>query len=188
MKNQVFRNRFLAILGPIWAYNRPNRGHGWPRLLVSCRFGVTNLHFGAKTLDCRHISLQFSRIWGSLALGNPERSQFWAKGNHSLSTCRFALKKEGRDQTQPDQTDRQSQTSQTEPARQTELTDRQDGTAPAASAGRPGGLCVMPNEEREEGEQVGDPWATRWVGRRPGRRRQLRPVRTWIPYEIHWEA
>ena len=59
VKNPIFINRFLAISGPIWAHNPPNRGHGWLSLVFLCISGTTNVQFGAKNPIFRAFSLNF---------------------------------------------------------------------------------------------------------------------------------
>ena len=67
-EKQQFLIRFLAICGPIWAYNRPSRGYGWLSRILLWRFGTTNVDLGAKTLDFRGIFLHFSGIFGAWPL------------------------------------------------------------------------------------------------------------------------
>ena len=74
----------------IFGLNRPPRGYGRPRVKDSRLLGGPKVHFEAKHLEFRFIFLQFSRIFGSVALGNPEISHLRAKGNHSLSTWSLA--------------------------------------------------------------------------------------------------
>ena len=50
---------FLANLGPLWAHDPPNRGHGWLSLVFLCMFGTTNVHFGAKNAIFRPFSWNF---------------------------------------------------------------------------------------------------------------------------------
>ena len=66
-KGQKNRHDF-TIWGPTWAHKRPSRGYGWLSLLFLYRFGTTNVHFGAKTLDFRCIFLHSSGIFGAWPL------------------------------------------------------------------------------------------------------------------------
>ena len=166
VKNEKKTDTLLSFCGPFWAINRPSRGDGWPRLLVSCRFAITNAHFGAKNQIFRAFSMEFPggfpRIFDAksiLAQGCPD----------SQLTCRFALKIAKADR-QTDQTASQSsqtaRASQTEPDRETEpdraASQPEDGRPPGG-LGRPAqlaGCSLIEKEGRKEGLQK-HAWARR---------------------------
>ena len=57
-KTPIF-SQFLANLGPIWAHNPANRGHGWLPLAFLCISGTTNVHFELKNPIFRAFSMDF---------------------------------------------------------------------------------------------------------------------------------